>query len=175
MKCLSIWLTLALMLVHSPMALAEDWSADREIHCRESLSGCQMLQMVMMGMFDAPEPREAVTERVLAAAWLRLMEVTEGDLVHFCDEFGEDRDAVRECWYNAMASCLHAFIQQDVRQSPQRRVLALFLDGAQTPEARQAREEIRRDMTESVLSSIADDIEAPVAFVQWILFSGGDA
>jgi len=175
MKCLSVWLALALMLVHSSMTLAEDWSADREIHCRESLPGCQMLQMVMMGMFDVPEPREAVTERVLAAAWLRLIEVTEVDLVHFCKEFGEDMDAARDHWYNAMASCLHAFIKQDVRQSPQRKVLALFLDGADTPEVRQAREEIRRDMTESVLSSIADDIEAPVAFVQWILFSGGDA
>jgi len=169
MKCLSIWMALIWMLVHSPTALAADWSADREIRCGENLPGCQMLQMVMMGMFDIPEPWEAVTERVLAAAWSRLMEVTEGDLVHFSDEFGEDIDLARERWYNAMASCLRACIRQDVRQTPQRKVLALFLDGPETPEAREAREEIRRDMTESVLSSIADDIAAPVAFVQWIL------
>jgi len=82
MKCLGIWIALALMLVHSPTALAADWSADREIHCGENLPGCQMVQMVMMGMFDVQEPWEAVTERVLAAAWSRLMEVTEEDLVH---------------------------------------------------------------------------------------------
>jgi len=156
------------------MALAEDWSADREIHCRESLSGCQMLQMVMMGMFDLPEPREAVTERVLAAAWSRLMEVTEGDIAHFSDEFEEDVDTARARWYDAIACCLRAYIHQDVRQTPQRKVLALFLDGSETPEARKAREEIRREMTAPVLSSIADDINAPVAFVQWILLSRGD-
>jgi len=173
MKCLGIWIALALMLVHSPTALAADWSADREIHCGENLPGCQMVQMVMMGMFDVQEPWEAVTERVLAAAWSRLMEVTEEDLVHFSDEFGEDIDTARERWYSAMATCLQAYIHQDVRQTPQRKVLALFLDGSETSEAREARKEIRRDMTESVLSSIADDIAAPAAFVQWILFDRG--
>jgi len=174
MKRLGIWIALVLMLVHAPTALAADWSADREIHCGENLPGCQMLQMVMMGMFDVPEPWEAVTERVLAAAWFRLMEVTEADLIHFSDEYGENIDTARERWYSAMASCLRGYIRQDVMQTPQRKVLALFLDGSETSEARQAREEIRRDMTESVLSSIADDIDAPVAFVQWILFSRGD-
>ena len=174
MRGLGIWLALALMLALSPTALAADWSADREIQCGDNPPGCQMLQMVMMGMFDVPEPREAVTERVLAAAWTRLLEITDSDLVHFSGEFGEDVDTAREHWYSAMASCLRASLHQDVRQTPQRKVLALFLDGAETPEAREAREEIRRDMTEAVLTSIAGDIDAPVGFVQWILFGRDD-
>lgn len=172
MRCLGIWMTLALMLLPSPMALAGDWSADREIRCRDNLPGCQMLQMVMSGSFEVPEPWEAVTERVLAAAWPRLTEITETDIAHFCAEFGEESDVARVQLNKAMASCLRAFIQQDVRQTPQRKVLALFLDGSETSEAREARAEIRRDMTESVLSSIAEDIAAPEAFVRWILFDG---
>lgn len=172
MRRLGIWLAMVLMLLLYPVALAGDWSADREIRCRDDLPGCQMLQMVMTGAFEATEPWEAVTERVLAAAWPRLTEITEADLDHFCDEFGEDIDVARACLNKAMAACLRAFIQQDVRQTPQRKVLALFLDGSESSEARKAREEIRRDMTGSVLSSIAEDIAASEAFVRWILFGG---
>ena len=175
MRRLSIWLALALMLVHCPMALAGDWGAEGQIHCGEDLPGCQMLQMTMMGAFDIPGPWDTVTERVLAAAWPRLQEVTEADLVHFSGEFGEDIDVARAQWYRAMASCLRAFIEQDARQTPQRKVLALFLEGAQTAEAQQARAQIRQDMTESVLLSIAGDIDAPEAFVRWVLFDGDDA
>ena len=126
--------------------------------------------MVMTGAFDDAEHQDPVTERVLAAAWPRLLEVTEADLAHFSEEFLEDIERTRTQWYEAMAGCLCAFIHQKAQPSPQQELLALFLDDSDAVEAKRERERIRRDMTEAALRDIAADIDAPVEFVQWLIY-----
>lgn len=166
-------LALALLLLCAP-GRGEDWTAEREIHCREHRPGCRLLQMVMMGSFDAALPEDAVTQRVLASAYPRLAAVEEGDIRHFCGEFGEDGDAVRRRYYGALASCLRADIAADAlpeaQLDPARRVLLLFLDPSDDPEDAALRAQIRAEMTDPALERIARAIDAPEAFVRWCVY-----
>ena len=128
-------LLLAALLALPWAALAEDeyWDAyDRPVVCCEDRTGCEVLQMVMMGSFAALQPTDSLTVRVMSAALPALCDVTDADFSHFCEEFSVDEGTVRRLYYVAMANCLWA----DMRISPDaggaagaaRRVLLLFLD-----------------------------------------------
>ena len=149
------------------------WSADRPVACGEDLPGCRLLQMVMMGCFDAADPDDAVLERVLACVYPRLAEITEADLAHFAAEFDEDTDAARRRWYDAMANCLRADIEFSglsvAGLDAARRVLALFLSPAADPDAEEQKEQIRSGMTDAVLDRIAGAVAAPVDFVRYVI------
>ena len=174
LRALAAALVLA-MPVAAGGAEGEKWSADRPVACPESMPGCRLLQMVMMGSFDAADPEDAVLRRVLACVYPRLAEVTEQDLAHFCDEFGEDAEAVRLRWYQAMAGCLRAEIDVSGLPGldPARRVLALFLSPGDEPDAEAQMAQIRAGMTDAALEAIARAVEAPETFVRYVI--GEDA
>ena len=150
-------------------ALGEEWRADREIHCADHLPGCRLLQMVMMGSFDDDTPRDAVSQRVLASAWPRLREVTEADIDHFVLEFGEEGERVRLRWYAAMANCLRAELQAEIRPEAAGQVLLLFLDPSVTPNAGAQQVQIREELTEEIIDRLAEALDAPAAFIRWAM------
>ena len=164
---------LALALSVAGWAEGEKWSADRPVACPEGVPGCRLLQMVMMGSFDAADPEDAVLERVLACVYPRLAAVTEQDLAHFAGEFGEDAEAVRLRWYDAMAGCLRAEINfsglPGSAPDPARRVLMLFLSPGAEPEAEAQKAQIRAEMTDDALGILARAVEAPEAFVRYVI------
>ena len=75
-------LLLAALLALPWAALAEDeyWDAyDRPVVCCEDRTGCEVLQMVMMGSFAALQPTDSLTVRVMSAALPALCDVTDAD------------------------------------------------------------------------------------------------
>ena len=91
-------LLLAALLALPWAALAEDeyWDAyDRPVVCCEDRTGCEVLQMVMMGSFAALQPTDSLTVRVMSAALPALCDVTDADFSHFCEEFSVDEGTVR--------------------------------------------------------------------------------
>ena len=91
-------LLLAALLALPWAALAEDeyWDAyDRPVVCCENRTGCEVLQMVMMGSFAALQPTDSLTVRVMSAALPALCDVTDADFSHFCEEFSVDEGTVR--------------------------------------------------------------------------------
>ena len=104
-------LLLAALLALPWAALAEDeyWDAyGRPVVCCEDRTGCEVLQMVMMGSFAALQPTDSLTVRVMSAALPALCDVTDADFSHFCEEFSVDEGTVRRLYYVAMANCLWA-------------------------------------------------------------------
>lgn len=166
-----IWMLMLVLLVQACVVCGsgEAWDAGREIRCRDQLPGCRLLQMVMMGSFDDLDSENTVSARILASAWRRLADITESDISHFSEEFGVDAQVVRLRWYGVLAECLRAEFAQVAQHTPERRVLALFLDDDPSPEADAERDEIRREITEAVYERIAAELDAPVGFVRWLI------
>ncbi len=172
LRALAAALTLALCAV--PCRAQDDqWSADRSVACPQAVPGCRILQMVMMGSFDAADPEDTVLQRVLACAYPRLAEVTEQDLTHFAGEFGEDTEAVRLRWYDAMARCLRAEIEYGglpgAGPDAARRVLMLFLSPEGEPDAAAQMAQIRGELTDDALGRIAGAVNAPEDFVRYVI------
>ena len=164
-----LFVALLALAVSAVPGLGETWDASREIHCAQHRPNCRLLQMVMMGSFDVQDPEDAVLERVLSSARPLLAEIAEEDIRHFSTEFGEDADAVRLRWYGALANCLRAEIGAETNPDDARRVLALFLGTSDEAGDEAQRAEIRREMTDRVLSRIADSAGVPAEFVRWLV------
>ena len=164
-----LFLILLVLAASAVPGQGETWDASREIHCAQHRPNCRLLQMVMMGSFDIRDPEDAMLERVLASARPLLAEIAEEDIRHFATEFGEDVDAVRLRWYGALANCLRAEIGAEANPDDARRVLALFLETSDEPDPESQRAEIHREMTDGVLSRIADTAGVPVEFVRWLV------
>ena len=153
-------------------ASANDWEM-HTIHCPNNEWGCRLLQMVMMGSFDGFQPDDALNVRLFSAAYPQLCAVTEDDFSHFLFYFCESENAVRSRYYEALANCLWADILfQGVprsRMSSEVRVLMLFLDPAGEVEAEAQRREICAAMRADILPQLADAVQAPVDFIQWLI------
>jgi|GEM_PF-3045778 len=163
---------LALMALSPSSASANNWEM-HTIHCPNSRWGCRLLQMVMMGSFDGFQPDDALNTRLFSAAYPQLCAVTEDDFSHFLLEFDESEKAVRSRYYEALAACLWAdILLQGIPRSRMRsevRVLMLFLDPAGEVEAEAQRREIRSEMSEDILMQLADAVQAPAGFIQWLI------
>ena len=172
LRALAALLALALSAA-AGWAEGEKWSADRPVACGEDLPGCRLLQMVMMGCFDAADPDDAVLERVLACVYPMLGALTEADLDHFVGEFGQDADAVRVRWYGALANCLWAYLETEALPEAQlsaaQRVLLLFLEPPGDAQAEVQQAQIREQIDGDVIARIAGDVAVPPGFVEWLV------
>lgn len=155
-------LLLAALLTLPWVALAEDeyWDAyGRPVVCCEDRTGCEVLQMVMMGSFAALQPTDSLTVRVMSAALPALCDVTDADFSHFCEEFSVDEGTVRRLYYVAMANCLWAdmLISSDAggAAGAARRVLLLFLDPDSEENAEEQMEIIRAGMDRELILGAA--------------------
>lgn len=167
------WILLLIFIgILSSAASAEDW-ANHAVSCPENRFGCRLLQMVMMGSFDEFQPDDALTVRLFSAVYPQLCTVTEDDFHHFLQEYGEADEAARERYYQALAHCLRAsFLLQGIprnRMPAEMRVLMLYLDPADEVNAEDQRRQISAQMTEDILNRLADAVQAPPAFVRWLL------
>ena len=153
-------------------AAANDWET-HSIYCPDNKWGCRLLQMVMMGSFDDFQPDDALNVRLFSAAYPQLCILTEEDFDHFLLEFGEEEDDMRTRYYEALANCLWADILfQGIprsRMGNEERVLMLFLDPAGEADSEAQCREISARITEDILEQLADAVQAPLAFVQWLI------
>ena len=109
LRRLALLLAALLALPWAAFAGDEYWDAyDRPVVCCEDRTGCEVLQMVMMGSFAALQPTDSLTVRVMSAALPALCDVTDADFSHFCEEFSVDEGTVRRLYYVAIANCLWA-------------------------------------------------------------------
>lgn len=166
----------ALMILTLFPGLAEGyWDASHEIRCREHRLNCRLLQTVLMGSFAAFDPEDAVSGRILSAAFPQLCQITDDDIRHFSEEFSEDEAAVRAHRNEALANCLWADIVSDSAPaghlSAAQRVLLLFLDPAGQPDAQRQMEVIRAAMTDAVRKRISDATGVPEDFILWLMGS----
>ena len=174
-------LLLAALLALPWAALAEDeyWDAyDRPVVCCEDRTGCEVLQMGMMGSFAALQPTDSLAVRVMSAALPALCDVTDADFSHFCEEFSVDEGTVRRLYYVAMANCLWA----DMRISPDvggaagaaRRVLLLFLDPDSEENAEEQMEIIRAGMDETLIERMSAETGLPADFIAYLMLGNDE-
>ena len=171
-------LTLVVCLAFAAAARAEGafWARDRVVSCPTGRLGCRLLQMCMMNAFQLEDPSDALSLRVLSAAYKQLCGVTDEDMAHFLAEYPEeaDEETLLERYYAALANGLRASILNDPlprqRLSPTRRVLLLFLDpeGEEDPQAQM--ETIRDELTDELLELFSQDCGAPISFIEWLIF-----
>lgn len=164
----------ALALVALNTGFAEtDWTAAREIRCADHRQNCRLLQTVMMGSYDALSTEDALSVRVFSAVLPMLSAVTEDDFAHFAAEFGEDEQTVLDRYREALANCLWADIllsrAADGQLTAAQRVLLLFLDPESQSDAEAQMAEIRANLTDEVLSRLADATGVPADFVRWLI------
>ena len=176
----AICMALALALASAGFCAHADapvyWQADGEMACSEDLPGCRLLQMVMSGSFDCIDPSDSVNVRVLAASWPLLRDIKADDFSHFCDEFDVDSKRLELAYRFALANCLWADILLEggakERLSDARRVLLLFLDPSDEPDADAQEKAIRAALTDEIVTTIAERAGAPEDFVRWLIESG---
>lgn len=151
----------------------EVWNADHMIACPEGRSGCMLLQTVMMGSFREFDPGDALTRRICSAIYPQLSAVTQDDLEHFCAEFNEDRQLVRELLYESLSNCLWAYIltekAPDEKTAAAWHVLLLFLDPSSEPDAETQMESIRNMLTEQTIGQITEAAGADLEFIRSLL------
>ncbi|MBR1584409.1 MAG: hypothetical protein IJ662_02585 [Clostridia bacterium] len=172
MKRIACLLCLIALLTAPFSALGEDW-ARHDVACKENRLGCRLLQMVMMGSFDAFSEDDWLTLRVLSAAYPQLCAVEEADFIHFMAEFGIDDKTLRARYYAALGNCLWADILTEStasgRLSAAQRVLLLFLNPAGEEDAAYQMAAIRADMTDELLSLLAAESGAPEGYVRFLI------
>lgn len=165
---------LALTLLAS-CARAEYWSdiTERPVVCCDGRTGCQLLQMVMMGTFADLNPHDGLETRVLSAVYPLLLEITEEEFAHFSDEFRVEPEVIRIAYYIALGNCLWADIltAANVEESAAtaRRILLLFLDPGNEKDARKQILTIRRALTPELIEQIADNAGLPKDFVEYVM------
>lgn len=163
---------LLMVLLPLPARMAT-WAPDSGADCRENRFNCGLLQAAMEGDFDACDPEDALAGRVLSSAYPLLCAVTEDDIDHFLEEFDEDRERVIDCLYTAMRNCLRARIRFEgtVGSASESidRVLMLFIDPDSQENAAYQAEQIRANMTDEALERLAGGVNAPRAFIEWLI------
>lgn len=167
-------LLLAAALCLAGGARAEYWDAwaERPVVCCENRTGCEVLQMVMMGSFASLDTGDSLTVRVMAAALPALCDVTAADFAHFCDEFDQNEASVRALYYVAVGNCLRA----DIHSAPDasgasgaaRRVLLLFLEPESEPDAQEQMAVIRAGMTRELIDTMAEETGLPADFIAYL-------
>lgn len=167
----------ALFSLHTP-ARAEYWddAGNRAVACRENKTSCLILQMTMMGGFDAIDTADNLSVRVMSAALSMLLAVTEADFAHFTEEFGAEIETVRGNYYIALGNCLLADIilspaQDDAAAVQARQVLKLFLEHSGAPSKREQMAIIRSGMTDDLVATLATAAGVPADFVEYLVYS----
>lgn len=152
-------------------ALGEYWdtSVPRLSRCCER-PGCLVLRTVMMGTFDVFDEDDSLTVRVYSAALDRLTDVTEDDMVHFCESYDVDPDTLWDCYTIALRNCLRADIllmptEDDEDAQLARTVLMLFLEPDDSAQAQAQKAAIRANMSDREIAIIAEGANLPYSFV----------
>ncbi len=152
------------------------WSSGSEAICSEDRAGCVLLQMVMMGSFDAFDITDPLESRVYAAVYPRLAAAGRDDFRHFLNEFGEDEKTAAEAYYRVLKNCLLAYIITEGQPADQlddvNRVLLLFLDPSSEEDAEEQMQVIRENMTDEVIEKLASGAGGNADFIRWLLTEG---
>ena len=173
---------ICIMLFLFPPALAGEsgyWEgsvSDNPV-CAEGREGCLLLQTVMFGSFRDADTEDNLSRRVLSAALEPLASVSDDDIAHFCEEFGEDEPLVRSLYYDALGSCLLADILLNPADGPAavaRTVLLVFLDPEAMDNGQSQMDSIRAELDEADCDIIAEASGMPAGFVRQLLM-GTDA
>ena len=131
-----------------------------------------VLQMVMMGSFAELDTGDNLQKRVMAAALMPLKQISDGDIRHFCEEFGEDEAQVRELYFLAVGNCLWADILLNPAEGDEkaaRTVMLLFIDPESMLDADGQMEQIRSALDDEVIATIAGAGDVPEDFVRYLL------
>ncbi len=168
-------LLLALLLA-APSVGADYWPESHVLQCGEKSVNCQILQLVMMGRFGEMDPNDLLDTRVYAAVLPHLLAMAEEDMTHFIEEFQVEKADVERCLYAAIGHCLWADIlispeQEDERLTASRRVLLLFLGQSSAPKDVEARAIIRSQLTDEIISDIAQLNGLETAFLEYLFYS----
>ncbi len=158
-------------------ARAEYWEdiTERPFVCCDDRSGCQVLQMVMIGSFDGFDVGDSLSVRVFSAALPRLSAVTEDDIEHFVEEYGVDEAVARRNYNVALGHCLWADIltfpeTDDARANEARRVLLIFLDPSSEPNGLEQMAIIRANIDDALVCTLAEAASLPVNFVEYLVY-----
>ena len=169
-------LILCLILIQALPGYAREgyWEtgAATDVSCPGDRDGCMLLQMVMMGSFSQLNTEDNLHKRIMSAALSPLREVTDADIRHFAEEFGEDEMLVRELYFTALSNCLWADILMNPSEGDEkaaRTVMLLFIDPDSVLDGEAQMDHIRGELDDGVIQIIAEAGDMPVEYVRYLL------
>ena len=132
------------------------------------------LRKIMDGAYDVAT-LDAETAAALALELPYLSAITAGDIAGYAAANQLTMARVRNAYYRALATVLHAEIITNPASEEQYRsaqtILALFLDPANTDTAVTERAAIRSSLTEASAQTIADNAGLTADFVQFLIMN----
>ena len=170
-KARFLWAVLALLLLPA-QAAAQAWEG-HTVQCPENSLNCRILQMGMMGSFDAFDADDPLTVRTFSAVYPLLASVSEDDFAHFLREYPAAEDELSERYFSALSKCLWAeILSQGLpvgAMSASQRVVLLFLDPDGEENAEYQIREIQQRITDDAVTLMARELQAPPDLIRYLI------
>lgn len=144
--------------------------------CTQKRMGCELLQMVMMGNFASLDLADSLNVRVFSAVFPMLLDITQEDASHFCEEFDVSEEYLARAYYIAMGHCLRAVLllegtTGDAVRDAANLLLSLFLDPQPMSGGEKKVQAIRQQTDEEDIAGIAEAAQLPEGFVRYVMMS----
>ena len=142
-------------------------------------SAYDTLEAVMSGTYSQLPEEESELDS-FSESLPRLSAITTADIAAYASVRNIEPGAVRHAWYQALANVLSAEMalsrEDNEKYQGVAEILSLFIGTSETPagadtETESQKEEVRRTMTPERSAEIADALQLPEAFVEYVIMS----